>query len=179
MKLMDIARSKEDVTACSECMQEIDGVQLPFKHTLNINNGLNYAQFLEAILRIAYFKKENSDQASNPDGFKNTLESMFDDADLDIKKKSKNDTVIQKLLDLSSHGFFEENFELLGAIFCLKGMPKADHIELNKGDFVSLLKDAGILIIPKTADPKAAANRNQPPATGEGKYYHNLFSNCI
>jgi hypothetical protein len=47
----------------SEAMKEIDGVNLPFSDTLNILNGLNYAQFLEAILRIAYWKKNNSEQA--------------------------------------------------------------------------------------------------------------------
>ena len=93
MKLMDIAKSKEEASGASECMNDIDGVTIPFVETLNIMNGLNYAQFLEAILRIAYYKKENGDQAGNLDGFKNTLETMFDDADLDIKKKAKADPI--------------------------------------------------------------------------------------
>jgi hypothetical protein len=42
-------------------MNDIDGVNTPFTDTLNVMNGLNYAQFLEAILRIAYWKKNNSD----------------------------------------------------------------------------------------------------------------------
>ena len=61
MKLMDIAKSREDASAISECMSEIDGVQIPFCETLNSMNGLNYAQFLEAILRIAYYKKEHGE----------------------------------------------------------------------------------------------------------------------
>ena len=89
MKIMGIAGSREEVSMASEAMKEIDGVNLPFGDTLNILNGLNYAQFLEAILRIAYWKKGNSDQAQVHDGFKNTLESMFADSDLDIKKQSK------------------------------------------------------------------------------------------
>jgi len=32
---------------------------MPVEDTLNIKNGLNYAQFLEAILRIAYWRSEN------------------------------------------------------------------------------------------------------------------------
>lgn len=32
---------------------------MPVEETLNIKNGLNYAQFIEAILRIAYLKSEN------------------------------------------------------------------------------------------------------------------------
>jgi len=61
MKIMKIADSKEEVIQASEAMKDIDGVNLPFGDTLNILNGLNYAQFLEAILRIAYWKKNNSD----------------------------------------------------------------------------------------------------------------------
>lgn len=61
MKIMGIAASRDEVTNASDAMKEIDGVNLPFGDTLNILNGLNYAQFLEAILRIAYWKKNNSD----------------------------------------------------------------------------------------------------------------------
>lgn len=43
MKLMDIAKSREEASAISECMSEIDGVQIPFSETLNSMNGLNYA----------------------------------------------------------------------------------------------------------------------------------------
>ena len=94
MKLMDIARTKEEATLAAECMHEIDGVNTPFADTLNIQNGLNYAQFLEAILRIAYYKKEHSDQAGNPEGFKITLETMFADAELDLKKRMKSDPIL-------------------------------------------------------------------------------------
>ena len=43
MKLMDIATSRDEASAASECMHEIDGVQIPFADTLNVMNGLNYA----------------------------------------------------------------------------------------------------------------------------------------
>ena len=44
MKLMDMARSKEEVsTVAAESMGEIDGVEIPFSDTLNIMNGINYA----------------------------------------------------------------------------------------------------------------------------------------
>jgi len=58
---MKIADSREEVQDISECLHEIDGFVAPIQETLVIFNGLNYAQFLEAILRIAYYKKENSD----------------------------------------------------------------------------------------------------------------------
>ena len=89
MKVMGIAGTKDEASAAAECMHEIDFVHIPFQDTLNINNTLNYAQFLEAILRIAYYKKDNSQEKGSPDGFKNTLEAMFADVELDITKKSK------------------------------------------------------------------------------------------
>jgi len=61
MKLMGIAGSRDEVTNASDAMKEIDGINLPFGDTLNILNGLNYAQFLEAILRIGYWKRNNSE----------------------------------------------------------------------------------------------------------------------
>jgi len=43
MKLMDIAKTKDEASSAVECMIEIDGVSIPFADTLNILNGLNYA----------------------------------------------------------------------------------------------------------------------------------------
>lgn len=97
MKVMGLADSKEDLSQTVECMMEIDGVKTPFADTLNIDNALNYAQFLEAILRIAYYKKNESDQAGNVDGFKNTLESIFAETELDLKKRQKVDPVLEKV----------------------------------------------------------------------------------
>jgi NADH:ubiquinone oxidoreductase subunit D len=45
---------------------------LPVEDTLNIKNGMNYAQFLEAILRIAYIKAEENNTT-----FKMALEKIF------------------------------------------------------------------------------------------------------
>jgi len=101
MKIMGIASSRDEASNCSDCMHEIDGVTIPFTDTLNIFNGLNYAQFLEAILRIGYYKKDNSDQAGQPNGFKKTLESMFAEADLDLKKRATKDDITGYMLELS------------------------------------------------------------------------------
>jgi hypothetical protein len=92
---------------------------------------------------MAYFKKDNSDQAGNPDGFKNTLEAMFAESDIDIRKKAKSDGILQIFMDLSNKGFFEENFELLASIFNEKGMPKSEgYVEISKTDFINVLKDS-------------------------------------
>ena len=166
MKMMGIARSRDEASNCSDCMHEIDGVTIPFTDTLNIFNGLNYAQFLEAILRIAYYKKDNSDQAGAHDGFKNTLETMFADSDIDIRKKAKTDQTISKMLELSQHGFFEDHYDLLAALFNEKAILKHDHLEMSKTEFVTILKESDILIKPKAvkaddADKKKAEKKEE------------------
>ena len=61
LKLMNLAKSSEEVISMFNTLQEIDGITMPVDDTLNIKNGLNYAQFLEALLRIGYLKAEQSE----------------------------------------------------------------------------------------------------------------------
>jgi hypothetical protein len=63
---------------------------------------------------------------------------------------------------LSNQGFFVENFEILAAVFHEKGMNKGDHLELSKGDFISVLKDCGILIIPKVDAQPEKGSKGAP-----------------
>lgn len=149
MKIMQLAHSKDEASATVECMHEIDGVQIPFADTLNIMNGLNYAQFLEAILRIAYYKKDNSEQAGAPDGFKNTLESIFADAELDLKKRQKADPMLSKVVELSHNNYWQEKFDVLAAIFNERGIHKGDHLEMSKQDFIAIMNEAKITMKPK------------------------------
>ena len=76
LKLMNLSRSSEEVIGMFNTLQEIDGVTMPIDDTLNIKNGFNYAQFLEALLRIGYLKAEASEDQSNQ-AFKNALDNMF------------------------------------------------------------------------------------------------------
>ena len=55
---MNLARSAEEVVGMFNTLAEIDGVVMPVDDTLSIKNGFNYAQFLEALLRIGYLKAE-------------------------------------------------------------------------------------------------------------------------
>ena len=138
MRIMKIAVSKEQANNATECLHQIDAVIIPFQDTMNILNGMNYAQFLESILRIAYWLKDNSAEKGNEDGFANTLESLFADAEFDIKKKSKNDEIVALMLTLAEAGIFKDNFEILAAIFASKAMPNKDEVgllEMNKSDF--------------------------------------------
>ena len=66
------------------------------------------------------------------------------------------------MYELAHQNFFEENFDLLASIFSEKGMPKVDHLELSKADFVGLLKEAKCLIIPKAAPKEAAGGKEKP-----------------
>jgi len=57
-------------------LHEIDGIFIPVDDTLNIKGGMNYAQFLSALLRIGYIKAEQSGDQSNQ-AYKNALDYMF------------------------------------------------------------------------------------------------------
>ena len=92
---------------------------------------------------------------------------MFADADLDLKKIAKNDTVLANLTTLSDSSFFEENFEILAAVFHEKGMIKGDHLEISKIDFINVLKDAGILIIQKVEKVEEGKKDSKKPADGK------------
>jgi len=56
-------------------LHEIEGVMTPINDTLNIKNGMNYAMFLEAILRICYYRAENEGIP-----YKRVLDQVFNDA---------------------------------------------------------------------------------------------------
>jgi len=116
-----------------------------------MENGLTYSQFLEAILRIAYYKKNESDQAGNVDGFKNTLEAIFAETELDLKKRQKSDPVLEKVVQLSNNGYWSSKYFLLAGIFEAKGTLKADNLELAKQDFIALFNEAKITMKPAKA----------------------------
>jgi len=53
-------------------ISQIEGLTMPVEDTLNIKNGLNYAQFLEALLRIAFLKSAETNKS-----YAATLEEIF------------------------------------------------------------------------------------------------------
>lgn len=62
LKLMKLASSTQEVIKMFNTLQEIDGITMPIEDTLNIKNGMNYSQFLEAILRIGYLRSEQPEE---------------------------------------------------------------------------------------------------------------------
>lgn len=92
---------------------------------------------------------------------------MFADVELDIKKKIKHDVVLASMYELSTSGFFAQNFNLLGGIFSDKAIAKPNHhFEMAKPDFIHLLKECNLLIIPKK---KAGGDDNAKDEKGKEK----------
>ena len=63
LKVMGLANSRQEFMRLCECLHEL--IHLPLSDTLNVKNGLNYAQFLEAIIRIAYYKADESEYGNS------------------------------------------------------------------------------------------------------------------
>ena len=149
LKLMNLARSSEEVIGMFNTLQEIDGVTMPIDDTLNIKNGFNYAQFLEALLRIGYLKSEAAEDQSNQ-GFKNALDSMFQNANIDINKRQMADPILMGVYNSENNRVFFEYNVFLTAVFSSKGYRGVDsYLQMSKQTFVELMKDAGIFIYPK------------------------------
>ena len=109
LNIMKLAETPVEVIEMFQVLSEIDGVNIPVEDTLNIKNGLNYAQFLEALLMIAHMKtKQAGGTQENPTEFtqiyKDTLEQIFSNLDLDISKRIKGDAS-----GVLSHAFSQEN----------------------------------------------------------------------
>lgn len=80
---------------------------------------------------------------------------MFADSELDIRKNAKNDDVLKHMLELANDGFWIEQYALLASIFTERGIArdeKHEVHELSKQDFVAIMKDCGLIIVPKQAE---------------------------
>ena len=114
---------------------------------------------------------------------------MFAEADLDIKKRGSKDEITGLMLELSLNQFFEENFDLLAAVFNEKSILKSDHMEMSKQDFIALLKESDVLIKPKAvkSDEKKAdkekKDEDAKPAAPVRKFeemeVHEAIQNCF
>ena len=66
VKLMNLTDSAVKLMEWfTSSLYEIDGMFSPVDDTLNIKGGMNYAQFLSAILKIGYLKADESNDQSN------------------------------------------------------------------------------------------------------------------
>ena len=78
LRTFDIVSTREEAVAiCSQALQEVCFVKLPFQDTLNIRNTFTYVQFMEAHLRIGYFKKQQSEAKGEPITYKDIMNKIF------------------------------------------------------------------------------------------------------
>lgn len=118
----------------------------PVDDTLNIKGGMNYAQFLSAILKIGYLKAEQSGDQSNQ-AYKNALDSMFTNAAIDIEKRKMQDPILNYVYSQDTQVAFLEYEHLLQAIFTGKGIKLGDtFLQMDKREFIEMLNQAGFLI---------------------------------
>jgi hypothetical protein len=154
LKLFGIATTKDEIRFY---FQKLDTLIIPPpENVLNIKNGLNFAQFLEAILRIVQIKAENSEQPENDETFRLILQQIFggysgsfgqpgvQGATMAIKRKSEEDELFVALYSPESQQLFNENYGLLGAIYQQKAVNKSGiGLGLGYEDFYLILEDAG------------------------------------
>jgi len=139
---------------------------MPVEDTLNLKNGLNYAQFLEAILRIAFIKA-----AENNKTYASTLEEIFGNPDLDIKKRCFKDSFLNQVYDSEDNdNVFREYESLLCALFEKRGQVKNNtYSELDKGTLIAILKESGIIKAPEKKKADAPAKEEKKNAKGGAK----------
>lgn len=104
----------------TECLHEI--IHPPIQDTLNVKNGLNYAHFLESIIRIAYYRVDDNGLSNNPDGYKNVLDQVFSEGNIELKRRMMDDRMLSELYSTDNCRVFYEHYSLLAAIFTAKGM---------------------------------------------------------
>jgi len=99
--------------------------------------------------------------------YKDTLEQIFSNLDLDISKRIKGDAsgVLVQAFSQENTTVFYEHEVLLQAVFTEFALNRNNtYIELGKEDFVNMLKEAAILKLPKV---KEEASPDKPRRGGK------------
>ena len=149
-KLMNLAGSAEEMMSFFQhSLHEIDGMYVPVDDTLNVKGGMNYAQFLSALLRIAYIKADQSGDQSNQ-AYKAALDAMFQNSKIDISKRQMDDPIVTFVYDQDNNRTFFEYEHLLCGIFTAKSTKLGDtFIQMGKHEFIQLMAEINLLIMPK------------------------------
>ena len=78
---------------------------------------------------------------------------MFTDGNIELKKRMMDDRMLSELYSVDNCKVFYEHYNLLAAIFTLKGMLYLEtFLELQKEEFMHILIDSGILVEGKDKD---------------------------
>lgn len=140
---MRLAHSRDEALRICEALHEL--IHIPLQDTLNIKNGLNYAMFLEAIIRIGYHKLE-IEGGDGESGYKNILEQMFNDGNIEIKKRMMEDRMLSEIYSHDMGKVFLQHSSLFSAIFSAKATVQLENfLEMSKEDFMGLLVESGLL----------------------------------
>ncbi len=150
VKLMSLAQSAEElISFFTASLHDIDGMYVPVDDTLNIKGGMNYAQFLSALLRIGYIKADQSGDPSNQ-AYKNALDNMFQNSNIDIQKRQVNDPIIALVYEPDNNRAFFEYEQILSTIFTVKSIKLGDtFLQMPKSEFIAIMAEIGLLIYPK------------------------------
>jgi len=160
MKVMKLASTYNDALRIFESLHEL--IRLPLQDTLNIKNGLNYAMFLESIIRTGYHKMEENGETEIDGAYKNILEQMFNEGNIELKKRMMEDRLISELYSHDNSKVFYEHATLLSAVFTNRSVDQLENFtELPKETFMQILIESGIL----TPDQ----GKDEPSGTGEIK----------
>lgn len=144
MKVMKLAGSYNESLRIFESLHEL--IRLPLQDSLSIKNGINYAQFLETIVRTAYHKMEENGETEVDGAYKNVLEQMFNDGNIELKKRMMEDRLISELYSHDNCKVFYEHATLLAAVFTNRSVDQLENFsELPKETFMQILIESGIL----------------------------------
>ena len=125
-KLVNLCKSSEEVVQLfAQTLREVEGIGHIVEDTVHNRNGFNYAQFLESLLRIGYVKAEATGDSSNQ-AFKNALDTMFHNPNIDISKRIELDPTLKLVYNPEVTATFKDNEELLCAIFSEKSTSPGD-----------------------------------------------------
>ena len=155
LKVMRLAATRDEALRAYEALHEL--VRLPLQDTLNIKNGINYAMFLEAIIRIAYHRLE---EAGIDQDYKSVLEQMFNEGNIELKKRMMDERLLSELYSHDNAKVFYEHSTLLSAVFSAKArLNQENFLEMSKEEYMQFLTESGIL----------TDRKEEEPATGEIK----------
>ena len=141
---MRLASSRDEAFRIFESLHEL--IRIPIADTLNIKNGLNYAMFLESIIRTGYHKMEENCEQDQEGAYKNILEQMFNEGNIELKKRMMDDRMISELYSHDNCKLFYEHSTLLSSLFTAKATVQLENfLELSKETFMGILIESGIL----------------------------------
>ena len=158
MKVMKLASSHSEALRIFESLHEL--IRLPLQDTLSIKNGLNYAMFLETIVRTAYHKLEENGETEVDGAYKNALEDIFNEGNIELKKRMMEDRLISELYSHDNCKVFYEHATLLAAVFTNRSVDQLENFsELPKETFMQLLLESGILTDKQQEEPAGEIKR--------------------